>query len=479
MARSSQRGRGPGITPWTFVNLAEHSSDDWHEYPGNEQLQAWAQELCNAVAAPADIAEEQWMLTGRLALAVGEDLVWSSLVLQRVAAEAGLRYAEVGAEQVEALTTLEPLSAHAPVLLHLRGGSWMEEPAADAPADVAANRLALHERLDAMLEAFVPANPVVVVVTVRAIPDIAERFRRLHRFDRFIRVAPLPREEYGRIFIHAVGEERCGRSLTEAPERVGELIMLYFEEQRRRGLAAIWLTRLSAREQRPVEFRDLVQLCSLGFGEGSSVHPPSEAELWATAVHEAGHVVMAICDSAGTNIPEYASVIGNAENAGEMMVSLEFLRRLREKDTFADLRHHVRVTLGGRGAEELLLGVESVTGGCRGDIEQASRACRRAFGQLGFSPDMLNPSESGNSLLQCVNDDGDYVSVSAAAHVEGLARRFLADEYRAVRTLLDHQRGFLEAVAKALMAESFLVQEQLRQLASEHVVRPGAAEKEA
>jgi cell division protease FtsH len=381
-----------------------------------------------------------------------------------------LRYAEVGPDQVEELTSLQPLAKHAPVLLHLRGGPWMLPPDSDDSEEVISAHLEMQQRLDEMLEAFDPANPVIVVVTVDEITDIVPRFRRVGRFDRFIRVAPLPREEYGNIFIQLVGEERCGASITENADKVGELVMLTFDEQRRNALAALWLTRLSAREQRLVEFRDLVQVCSLGFGEGTSMHMPSKEQLWATAVHEAGHVVVAICDSAGSNIPEYASIIPTSENLGEIMQSMEFLRRFRADMSFGDLRHRVRVALGGRGAEELMLGAESVTGGCVGDIEQASRLCIQAFGVLGFSPDMMNPAQSGNSLLRCVDDDGDYRSPSASAHVEGLARRFLADEYQTVRSLLERHRHLLDAVARALMAESFLMQEQLRQLAVTHGV---------
>ena len=463
---------GPKPPPWVLEELDGHTPD-WEDFPGKEQLQAWAQELRAARTAPAGDVDEKWKLTGRYALVVGNDPIWSSVVITEVAAEAGMRYAEVDARDVAKLTSLVPLRKKAPVLLHLKGGDWMLEPEDDLDPELAEERHALHARLDDLMEKFDPARPVVIVVTVEKICCMVTRLRRVGRFDRFLRLMPLSPRDYGELFIDRVGKDLCAPSITDAPHKVGQLVRIEFEEERRLQLAALCLQRLAAKNQRPLEFLDLTHLVSQGFGERSHSTCADDPNRRHAAVHEAGHVVVAICDSVGNNIPDYASVLPGPEHAGLVLDSLEYLATLDDHVTYAAFQHKVRVFLAGRAAEEVVEGVAHVSSGSRSDLESATDLATDAFSNWGFSPGMDDETQSAVNLAVTRDEAGDSLpfhasSATLANHVESLVRQFLATEYAAVRTLLVSNRQFLDAVIEALVAEGMVDQRRLREIAAQH-----------
>ena len=471
MARGSRRESKKSL-PWVFEDLDGHVPE-WEDLPGKEQLQAWAHELRAARTTPAKKAAEKWKLTGRYALIVGDDPIWISVVLAEVAAEAGMRFAEVEPQDVAKLTSLAPLRKQGPVLLHLKGGDWMLEPDDDMEPAAAAERSALHERMDGLLGRFDPARPVVIVVSVEEIYHMVVKLRRVGRFDRFLRLAKLSPKDYGELFIARVGEELCDPSIIDAPHKVGQLVRTEFEQARRVELAALCLQRLAAKSQRLLEFLDLTHLVSQGFGESSHRAGVDDPNRRHSAVHEAGHVVVAICDSAGKNTPDYASVLPGAKHAGLVMDSLEYVSTLDDHVTYAAFQHKVRVFLAGRAAEEVVYGVTQISSGSRSDLEGATGLAADSFAKSGFAPDMSDESQSAVNLAVTLSEaENDLpfhpTSATSAGHVESLVRQFLATEYAAVRTLLVGSRPFLDAVTEALLAEEMVDQRRLREIAAVH-----------
>ncbi len=94
-----------------------------------------------------------------------------------------------------------------------------------------------------------------------------------------------------------------------------------------------------------MEFVDLVNLTLRGFEEAELPSTEIEAIRRQTAYHEAGHALVAVIDSDGQNVPEYSSILPSANLKGAVVESYKFLYESGDRDTYADMRHDVRINL--------------------------------------------------------------------------------------------------------------------------------------
>jgi hypothetical protein len=146
----------------------------------------------------------------------------------------------------------------------------------------------------------------------------------------------------GNAFIDRLDRERCAPSITASPAKIGKLVAMEFDSERRYELALLRFKRMFAREQRQLEFIDLVTVAARGFAEADAP-PAADADACIqTAYHEAGHVVMALVDSAGQNIPDYVSIVPCEDFAGVLIQSYEFRMSNRGAETYTSMCHKVR-----------------------------------------------------------------------------------------------------------------------------------------
>jgi cell division protease FtsH len=126
--------------------------------------------------------------------------------------------------------------------------------------------------------------------------------------------------------------------------------------------------------------------------------------------------------------------------------------------TYDRFRHDIRVSLGGRAAEEVLLGAEQVSRGASADLGACTRRSADAFGRYGFAPDMGAPGASAGNLAVLTGPP----TASQTLYLEGLTRAFLAREYLAVLEILRKHRALLEAVADRMVWDAVVDQGELR-----------------
>jgi cell division protease FtsH len=456
---------------------------EWNRFPGSGPLRAWARELRQACSS-TDAADDAWELTGRAAIVVGSDATSCAAVLRRVAADAGMRFISIVADDVAGLVPVTEFSVDAedvcdlappaewrrtsPLLVHLERGRWMLAKGEDEDAAVVALMLRFQSRLASWIRAFDREHPVVIVTTADDIRSMAESLRQVGLFDRFMRLPSPTMEAQGHDFIERVGREHCAESITQSQGKVGKLASTEYEDERRLGLAALQLRRLVAREKRQLEFIDLVNLSQHGFAEADELPTDSEGDLRQFAYHEAGHAVMAVIDSAGHNVPEYSSIIPSAHYKGVVVQSYSYLLEAGDLHSYADLRHKVRISLAGRAAEELVFGAEHVCSGATEDLTNATERSGTAFALWGFAPSMEKEGQAGSNLA-VVPGDGETITPTEHARVEGLVRKFLAVEYRTVKETLSAHRPLLDAVADRLMKDAIVDQDALAELVRAHV----------
>jgi hypothetical protein len=436
----------------------------WESFPGSNKLREWASDLRVACGA-ADGVSDVWDLTGRAAVIISDELRSCRSAAHRIATDAGMRFVFVPKEAVDELTSPAEFLAMAPVLVHLESGRWMGD-AVDGETDaITASMKTLQDQIVEWMRAFSPETPVVFTTSAFTINDVAENFRHVGLFDRFLDLPAPTMAAYGDRVIDRIGREQCGDSVTCVPAKVGRLFKLEYATERREELALLRLRRVAARTGRLLEFTDFVTVATRGFvEEDARAQEPYETRRQ-VAYHEAGHAAVAMIDSGGRNVPDYATIIPSASFRGIVVESYQYHAELNDDVTYATFRQRIRICLAGRAAEEMVFGAEHVSNGARSDLEKATGHSAVAFSIWGFAPSMGREGQSGSNL-KVSKVDGDPITPSEAALVEGMVQQFLADEYRVVKEMLRENRVFVDAIAELLLQEAVVDQRGLMELAS-------------
>lgn len=453
------------ITPAATVNpdwvIARENIPSWDDLPGALCLQSWAGEMGQTLASGGDKAA--WELVGHGALIEIEDTNRARSLLRRVAADAGMGLAQVPASAVTELSFEggNPFTALAPVLVYLEPGAWLwdKDHRTEEDAEANANATGFRGHLLCRLQAFQSDHPVVLVSTTPAIKNVARELRTAGAMDRRFSVAALSMEDCGQAFIAQVGVELCGVSITSDPIKMGEHFARYGND-RIKGLAVISLRRLAHRENRVLEFRDLVGFSTRGTVESDAEPFKSEAIRKQFAYHEAGHALVAMLDSDGQSIPEYSTIVAGRDFNGAIVDSYEHTCANQCLHTYRYFRHRVRVLLAGRAAEHQVFGAVNVSDGASQDLTNASQDAASAFGRCGFAPDMETGDNAGSNLGVILDDP----TPSEAAHVESLVRQFMVKEYQAVMAMLNDNRPLLNAIAEKLLSCPAVYQDELAAL---------------
>jgi cell division protease FtsH len=186
-------------------------------------------------------------------------------------------------------------------------------------------------------------------------------------------------------------------------------------------------------------------------------HTPvvSPSELRTVAWHEAGH---ALCAQMLPDTPDVRKV---SIQPGELNLPVlgMMLQQARENQhivTREELLAHMAVSLGGRLAEELALGV--VSNGAHNDLVQASQVARAMVEELGMGPGVGNqavllPTADGSRR----RDIGGGLAAAVDQDVEALLR---AAETKA-REVLTARLPLLNRLAELLLAHQTLEDEAL------------------
>ena len=189
----------------------------------------------------------------------------------------------------------------------------------------------------------------------------------------------------------------------------------------------------------------------------------SEDEKHVTAVHEAGHALLAVM------LPKAEPIHKVTIIPRGMALGLTQQLPVDEKHNYSReyLEDQLAILLGGRIAEEITIG--SVTTGAGNDLERATELARRMVCEWGMS-DAMGPLAFGKKEEQIflgreIAQHQDY-SEDTAVHIDKEVRRFVTDNYtRAQKVLLKHKQKVVE-LADALLVRETLDAEQVRRIAA-------------
>jgi cell division protease FtsH len=180
----------------------------------------------------------------------------------------------------------------------------------------------------------------------------------------------------------------------------------------------------------------------------------SEADRRRTAFHEAGHALVGML-SAGADPVRKISIIPRSRSLGVTLSAPETDPFNYDKQ---GLLARIRVTTGGRAAEEVVYGDQ--TTGAESDIRQATQLARMMVGRFGMSDEIgfvaVLPQDGESSTLQALTEVSEHTRQRLDAEV----KRIIGEAHEEAIRLLTEQRERLDSLAEALVREETLDQPQ-------------------
>ena len=175
------------------------------------------------------------------------------------------------------------------------------------------------------------------------------------------------------------------------------------------------------------------------------------------AYHETGHALVAWLTPAADPVHKI-TIVPHGRALG---VTKQLPGEDRYSYSRTDLMARLAVMLGGRAAEEIVMG--DVTTGAEKDLVEATRLARRMVTRWGMSdlgPMAFNTDEEQPFIGYKLSQERDF-SEATAARIDQEVRHLLDERHEAVRKLLVEARKQLDLVAETLLKEETIDQEDL------------------
>ncbi len=428
----------------------------WRLLPQDCRIKQWSQELRKVCGIAFDTPT--WALTGHAVLIEAEDADLVRNSVHHIAGESGMQLhlicpVKLGESFAE---WLDGLPTDTPCLVYLEPGAW-QGPAETASTNCAANTeqssTPWHAQLGLFLLEQAQTRPIVFVSAAPSFDKLDVSLRSVNHFDRRIKFPEVSPAIYAEWFLSDMADQTLAVTITQNPRKLGELLRHEYPDQRRRSLMQKAMRRLAWREKRPLEFADLVRFATYGTSEVDP-HANPQASTYKHAVHEAGHALITHLDSKDQTPPSYCSVLKHTDSHGVVVSPFDSHERTSDDLSYADMCHKVRVWLGGRAAEHLVLGGSEVSAeGASSDLEQATRLACSMMGAWGLPLDLSSDATASANLTVVIGD----ASASEAKHVENLARQFLQQQFFKSLDVLRAHRAYLDEIIEALVAKKVLI----------------------
>jgi cell division protease FtsH len=312
-------------------------------------------------------------------------------------------------------------------------------------------------------------NEGVIVVSATNRPDVLDpALLRPGRFDRQV-VVPLPdirgREQILKVHLHKVPIEKQVEVLPIARGTPGfsgaDLANLVNE-------AALFAARSNKRKVGMIDLDKAKDKIMMGAERRSMVMDDNEKKL--TAYHEAGHAIV------GLLVPEHdpvykVSIIPRGRALGVTMF-------LPEQDRYSHSKRRLESQLsslfGGRIAEEIIFGAESVTTGASNDIMRATEIARKMVTSWGLSN--MGPltfgEEEGEVFLGRSMSQHKEISDNTAQRIDDEVRVIIDRNYERAKEILHANMDKLHLMADGLLKYETIDAKQIVEIMAGHEPSP-------
>ena len=237
--------------------------------------------------------------------------------------------------------------------------------------------------------------------------------------------------------------------------------------------AALVAARRNRRVVTMQEFEDAKDKVMMGSERRSMVMSEEEKKL--TAYHEAGHAVIML-HAKGHDPLHKVTIIPRGRALGVTMF-------LPERDKLSakeyELKAQITSLFGGRIAEEMIFGKESITTGAAQDIQQATKIARAMVTSYGYSDRLgrLRYGEDeqevflGHQVTQRKN-----ISDATAQLIDEEIRRFVEEGEGRAREILTEHEDELHKIAEGLLEYETLSADEIRKLLKGESIREDTGE---
>jgi len=296
------------------------------------------------------------------------------------------------------------------------------------------------------MDGFDSSTAVIVIGATNRIDVLDQALLRPGRFDRRVAVQAPDRE--GRRLILEVHTREVplapdvdlGRIAATTPGMVGADLSNLVNE------AALLAARSDRSEVTSADFAQSLEKIILGAERKIMLTP---ADRRRTAYHEAGHALVGML-TPGSDPVRKITIVPRGQALGVTLSSPDVDRFNYSRP---ELEARVKMTLGGRAAEEVVFGDQ--TTGAEGDISQVTQLVRQMVGRWGMSDTIgmvaVLPREGASPW-------SDLTSQRTLELVDEEVRRTVEAAYEDVVVLLTTERSRLDALADALLERETLDQ---------------------
>lgn len=310
------------------------------------------------------------------------------------------------------------------------------------------------------MDGFAGSEGVIVIAATNR-PDVLDpALLRPGRFDRQV-VVPLPdirgREQILKVHLNKVPVEDSVQILPIARGTPGfsgaDLANLINE-------AALFAARANKRKVSMTDLDKAKDKIMMGAERRSMVMDENEKKL--TAYHEAGHAIV------GLMVPEHdpvykVSIIPRGRALGVTMF-------LPEQDRYSHSKRRLESQLtslfGGRVAEELIYGEDSVTTGASNDIMRATDIARKMVTSWGLStlgPLTFGQEEEEVFLGRSVNQNKE-ISNETARQIDDEVRAIIDRNFLRAKTILTDNLATLHLMAEGLIKYETIDANQIKEI---------------
>jgi cell division protease FtsH len=296
------------------------------------------------------------------------------------------------------------------------------------------------------MDGFDSSTNVIVIGATNRIDVLDHALLRPGRFDRRV-VVQAPDREGRRLILEVhtrdvplAADVDLERLAATTPGMVGADLANLVNE------AALLAARLGRMDVSSSEFAQSLEKIILGAERKIMLTPEDRRR---TAYHEAGHALVGML-SPGADPVRKISIVPRGQALGVTLSSPD-VDRFNYSRT--ELEARVRMTLGGRAAEQVVFGDQ--TTGAEGDIAQVTMLVRHMVGRWGMSEKIgmvaVLPGDGANPW-------GELASPRTLELLDEEVRRAVESAYDDVVALLAAERSRLDALAEALLDRETLDQ---------------------
>jgi cell division protease FtsH len=297
------------------------------------------------------------------------------------------------------------------------------------------------------MDGFDTSTNVIVIGATNRIDVLDQALLRPGRFDRRV-VVQAPDREGRRLILEVhtrdvplAPEVDLARIASTTPGMVGADLANLVNE------AALLAAKMGHSSVTSSDFAESLEKILLGSERKIMMTPEDRRR---TAYHEAGHALVGML-TPGSDPVRKITIVPRGQALGVTLSSPDFDRFNYSRQ---ELEALIRMMMGGRAAEQVVLGDE--TTGAENDIDQITRVVRQMVGRWGMSDAIgmvaVLPRDGATPW------DSDHTGAGTLELIDAEVRKTIDLAYAEVVELIERERPRLDALAEALLERETLDQ---------------------